>query len=434
MAKADQNAAAVELPEVKIEKTADEDKFDCPQPWYLVLMTVAMSAMTSVTVAGSLFFLLAAPEKVSAQCYEHDRRLVRGLCTFSAVAFWTYPVVCCLFVALVYAKNLVDQRVYYEFLLHKLMVCYGTTPAYKNKVVIALSVYCLVAFSALVWHHFSTGCADVQVGAAPCESALSHAYSYLAYVTPIISFLAVIFTQWSISGKLITLPNFLEDYAWGVKHLESSRSYPKKILHAAYLRVEGKLEETTLSLETPHMVALIEHYAKEVQASRADGKSDKERTVSDEALESGQGSNRSRIDLGHPEIASAVIAVDTRIVYWEVRLLFNPHLQDERSKQFRKWAIVFMVATILAILLSVYLFACTLVTCLEIEQVLHVGHPAWPYTHRISLRPDLQDVDHDESGAHNLAARFAMSAFQASAGAYFTRARGLLHVHLGAAA
>merc|ERR1719199_2370606 len=77
-----------------------------------------MSAMTSITVAGALFFLLAAPEKVSPHCYKRPH-VTRTLCTVSTVCFWTYPVVCCLFVVLVYAKNLVDQRTYYEFLLHK---------------------------------------------------------------------------------------------------------------------------------------------------------------------------------------------------------------------------------------------------------------------------------------------------------------------------
>merc|ERR1719498_2181314 len=114
-----------------------------------------MSAMTSITVAGALFFLLAAPEKVSPHCHTRNDRVTRTLCTVSTVCFWTYPVVCCLFVLLVYAKNLVDQRLYYEFLLHKVIIGYGRVQAWKQPVVLALLFYALLAFSALAWFQYS---------------------------------------------------------------------------------------------------------------------------------------------------------------------------------------------------------------------------------------------------------------------------------------
>merc|ERR1719498_2216425 len=110
--------------------------------------------MTSITVAGSLFFLLAAPEKVSPQCYQRAT-VARGFCTASVISFWTYPIVCCLFVVLVFAKNLVDQRTYYEFLLHKVVIGYGRVQAWKQPVVLALLFYALLAFSALAWFQYS---------------------------------------------------------------------------------------------------------------------------------------------------------------------------------------------------------------------------------------------------------------------------------------
>merc|ERR1719224_405510 len=109
-------------------------------------MCVAMTALSSVTVAGSLLFVLSSPDKVSPHCYEYDHIWIRGGCVMSTLAFWTYPVVCCLFVVIVYAKNMVDQRTYYEFLLHKVVIGYGKNPPYKNPVVIALLLYALLAF------------------------------------------------------------------------------------------------------------------------------------------------------------------------------------------------------------------------------------------------------------------------------------------------
>jgi hypothetical protein len=413
------------LPKVESETTADEEKFDCPQPWYLALLTVAMSAMTSITVAGSLFFLLAAPEKVSPHCFEHESPVTRWFCTASTIAFWTYPVVCCLFVVLVFAKNLVDQRTFYEFLLHRVVIGYGRVQAWKNPVVVALLLYALMAFSALVWYHYSH--TDVLVG---------HVYASLAYITPIISFLAVIFAQWSIQGKLITLPNFLEDYGWGVSHLNGSRCYSMEQLHQGYNCLEAEMDQSDEIIDTPRMVALVEEYTKkarsvpeeddDIEASKgaeaeAAKGGEKKKTVADEA----------KLILSEAEerlVREARLVKE--YIYWEVRLLFNPRLQDDRSQSFRNWALAYMVSVFLAVLLSVYIFFCCLITCLEIERVLVPNTPTWGYTHYFSLRPDLGGASQHKS-LKQVAASVAMSAVQTGTREFYNRAAVGTHFQLG---
>merc|ERR1719440_385157 len=393
--------------------------------------------MTSITVAGSLFFLLAAPEKVSPHCYARETVILRGLCTVSTIAFWTYPVVCCLFVVLVYAKNLVDQRTYYEFLLHKVIIGYGRVPPYKQPVVLVLLAYALLAFSALVWYHLSQS-----------SVVISHVYCSLAYITPIISFLAVLATQWSIQGKLITLPNFLADYDWAMQHLNRCRCYKVEELHAGYIRMEQELDQTEETLETPLAVALVEHYTKEVKANRAiqDKKSeaagtpsaevkedaDKEKSPTTATAQEVQENMEAGLTEGAEEVALAV-EDSQKWIYWEVRLLFNPRLQDERSQSFRNWALAFMVSVVFAILLSVYVFICCLVTCLEIEHVLHQAHPAWGYTHPFSLRPDLGAGG--RMSLKKMAASVAMSAMQTGARSFSKNHQGgLSQFQIGAAA
>jgi len=405
-----------------------------------------MSFMTSITVVGSLFFLLAAPEKVSPHCYAHKNLVTRGFCTASTLAFWTYPVVCCLFVVLVYAKNLVDQRTYYEFLLHKVVIGYGKVQAWKNPVVLALLVYAMTAFSALVWYHYSQVNAEV-----------AHIYSSLAYITPIISFLAVIFTQWSIQGKLITLPNFLSDYDWAVQHLNASRCYTVDNLYVGYLCMEHELDQSDETLDTPKMVALVEHYANKVstaaKAAAADaataddveagnaatadsaGTDAAEPGVSTTLPEGQKDSFLNKKELIVSETDKKVIAkvlATKEYVYWEVRMLFNPRLQDERSQSFRNWALAYMVSVIFAILLSVYIFVCCLVTCLEIERVLIPGSTAWGYTHYFSLRPDMEHGGSSHS-LKQVAASAVMSAMQTGARSFY---KGMTpsHFQLGAAA
>jgi len=451
-------ATPISMPKVKAEETADEERFECPPAWFLALVTVAMSLMTSITVVGSLFFLLAAPEKVSPHCYSHPKFAQRAFCTASTVAFWTYPVVCCLFVVLVYAKNLLDQRTYYEFLLHKVVIGFGRVQAWKNPVVLALLLYAFVAFSALVWFHYSTPGSAAEV---------AHVYASLAYITPIISFLAVIFTQWSIQGKLITLPIFMQDYDWAVEHLKTSRCYTVSNIHLGYLAMENQLDLSDDTLDTPQMIALVEHYANKVQASKKATdealkkvKDDVEAAIADtpdkliadtprrlaeelavaetglsgllaqECTESFLNKPESTLDEADKILMEKVFSAK-EWVYWEVRMLFNPRLQDERSQSFRNWALAYLVFCALAILLSVYIFVCCLITCLEIEQVLTPGSPAWAYTHGFSLRPDLGAAGHS---LKQVAASVAMSAMQTGHRSFFSRSMTPSHFQLGAAA
>jgi len=414
-------AVATILPKVESEVIADEEKFDCPQPWFLALLTVAMSAMTSITVAGSLFFVLAAPEKVSPRCYEHPEYYKRMLCTLSSVAFWTYPVVCCLFVVLLFAKNLVDQRTYYEFLLHKVIIGYGRNPPHKQPTVLLLLLYAVAAFSALVWY------AAAQTGVM-----VGHVYASLAYITPIISFLAVIFAQWSIQGKLITLPNFLEDYDWAVAHLNQCRCYPVEVCHTAYLMLENDLDNSDETVDTARMIALVEEYSKKVQSAATPRVEDVE--------EGGEATKVEKpLKHGHMEISEAEKQLmasfeETKeYVYWEVRMLFNPRLQDDRSHSFRNWALAYMVTVVFAILLSVYIFSCCLITCLEIERVLTPDMVSWGYTHYFSLRPDLGGVAEPKS-LKQLAASVSMSAMQTGARSFYKAAQSHFEFHIGAAA
>jgi len=426
------------MPKVTPETTADPERFECPEAWILALVTVAMSFMTSITVVGSLFFLLAAPEKVSPHCYEQTMLVKRSLCTASTLAFWTYPVVCCLFVVLVYAKNLVDQRTYYEFLLHKVVIGFGKVQAWKNPVVLALLLYAMTAFSALIWYHFSQPNAEV-----------AHVYASLAYITPIISFLAVIFTQWSIQGKLITLPIFLQDYDWGVQHLQKSRCYPVSELHRGYLAMEHELDQSDDTMDTPQLIAWVEHYANKVHASdksavdvEAQANAEGEVAAAEEKVESflKQEIKESFLNKAESTLNEADKTLMGNVlaakewVYWEVRMLFHPRLQDERSQSFRNWALAYMVSVMLAILLSVYIFVCCAVTCLEIEQVLTPTHPMFGYTHFFSLRPDLGGPAQVKS-LKQVAASVAMSAMQMGHHS-FASSRGLTpsHFTLGAAA
>jgi len=289
-------------------------------------------------------------------------------------------------------------------------------------VVLMLLLYALCAFSALIWHSLAQAQLDV-----------SHVYSSLAYITPIISFLAVILAQWSIQGKLVTLPNFLQDYPWAIDHLNASHCYSLDKIHAGYRALEMAWDKTDETLDTPTLVALVEHYTKAVvNTPRPDD-------VESDSFETQRSPQEPTKSMKFDEVQTTEQLLteaenQKEYVYWQVRLLFNPRLQDDRSQNFRNWALAYMVTVLLAVMLSCYLYVCCVITCLEIERVLVPGTPAFAYAHYFSLRPDL-----GHAGGHTSfkqrAASAALSFLNNGAHAFYNRATGALpHFQVGAAA
>merc|ERR1719247_2576250 len=141
------------------------------------------------------------------------------------------------------------------------------------------------------------------------------------------------------------------------------------------------------------MIALTEHYTKQVitetksDVEIAEAASKDANTAAKEVAKA----FKSGAEKAEDGLTGGVPAVEnTEYVYWPWRFLFNPRLQDDRATNFRNWTIGYLISVILAIILGVYVYACCLITCLEIEKVLVPGDPSWVYTHHFSLRPDIQ--------------------------------------------
>lgn len=381
------------LKDVKVPPTADGSKFECPEPWYLALYTIGMSAMTGLTIVGALFFLLAAPEKVTPKCWLMvDNPIARGCCVFSTVCFWTYPVVCCIFVVLIFAKNLIETRMYYEFLLHRVVVGFGDqSSSFICRPVIGLLVYALLALSTTGWavslaYHPSEAVGDV-IHEVQC--------GYLAYITPVVSFLVVLMSRWSIQGGLVTLPNFLQDFEWGVDHLRKCNCYPMATLHLGYLALQGKLAVNPCTLTTPQLVALVEQEAcavisatTEAEATAAEGGARVSRAVTLKELEAKELEAAREEMFKFENVPKNVL----EWLHWPTRMLFSRTLQDDHANEFRQWAFAYMVALVVLVTLGLYLFVCCTVTALQIEKVLVPG-PYLHWTERFSLRPDLHEKE-----------------------------------------
>jgi len=427
----------VGLPKIVAVETADELQFDCPQPWYLLLFTAGMTVVSSSAVVGAFFFLLADPEQVTPKCWQWGPGFYQT-CTFSAVCFWTYPVVCCMFVVVVYCKNMLDTRLYYECLLHKVIVRFEKKLPFEYPTVIVLLAYAALAMSSILWHSRS----EEHKG----KQYVNFAYVYMAYIMPVFSFLAVVLTRWSITSQLITVPDFLMNFKWGLSHLQGCRAWNFWTLRSAYNDLEDALNSTEGTITTPQMVSLIAHYAGKDIAEGLENEDEnggsavgevKSRGLEDGVSEEESGMRaaylnamkaqksihdglRMTAQLTQHEAERSLLNPNLyrKYIYWPLRMLFNTKIQDSRSRSFRRWLVGYICFVLFIVILGTWIFTCCVVSALKLEQV--IDYNSWvakffSLSESASAEHAIEDtVQGAEHGAH-MAAAMSNQALQATA-------------------
>mmetsp|Transcript_67267 Transcript_67267/g.197468 ORF Transcript_67267/g.197468 Transcript_67267/m.197468 type:complete len:433 (-) Transcript_67267:105-1403(-) len=359
------------LPDVEVHETADEEMFDCPPAWYLVLNAVGMSVMTALTVAGAFFFCLASPASITNHCWLWDSKVTQALCTASTVAFWTYPVVCCVFVGLIFAKNMMDARMYYEFLLHKIFVGYerrSLAKIFNHATLPLLLLYAVVAMTSIGWHANSRAIEHSE------SKVQEYVYGYMTYLTPVISFVATLVTKWTVQYFLIPLCEFLEDFKWARAHIDGSDCFPFASIHHGYLALEHALdqlpEDDPLELDTSQMVALVGHYCKEHEKDKKlSGEIPSEEGAKSPTPRTLERVTKSKLQLS--DLVQKELEYSLRnIIYWPVRLFFHKRLKDERSKEFQMISVAYIIGIGLSTAYGLYVLMCCTVTALQVEYVV----------------------------------------------------------------
>lgn len=309
-------------PLIHVEQIEDDSKFDCPKPWLLMLTNIGLSMLYAMTVCGAFFFMMAAPQRVTPKCWDYEWQISRVSCSAMALACWTYPLVCILTVGLVFAKQMLDARLYYELLLTKILIDYESAKFWHSPTVIMIILWGCVALCNFAWMFFS--------------GSIGISYA-LAYITPVMSFMIMLSSNWSIDGHLIPLPRFYgQDYRWAVDLLQKGKTYTMKQLELGYLAAEEELILSGATVSSDEMIALIVRHAPAKDDS----------THFFKVMKGGA-------------------------VYWVARLLcFSPHLHDTRSREYRRWARIYMAYLTLLVGLVTVLLACTIMTCSDLLHLI----------------------------------------------------------------
>lgn len=335
------------------------------RPWYMVCFHLWMSLASVSTVLGAYFFLRSVGHEITPKCYElkderlgpmdlpdnpHSKHWNGLLCDMCTLCFWTYPLVCPLAVVMVFSKNLLDARLYYECLMHGVLLDFRNSSYIYSPTAWLLFIHGSLSVCAVHWIRDSSALGDAAVGKGD-EGADSSSlmFGLLAYFLPVFAFLVVVLCRWSVEWYLIPLAKFCEmDHKAGVRLLD-------KCVFIEEVRFRDAFEAVAEALD-----------GKEAEAP---GRS--------------AGPATPKPPLRTPEFLRAIAEAALRKArrpprccggdcapYWVYRLLFSRHLRDGRAREFRIWATVYGIFLVLALAVFVWVFVLTAVEVLRFERVI----------------------------------------------------------------
>lgn len=289
----------------------------------LVVFKNLVGALSHIAVVlGAYFFLQAAGHEFTPHCSEFRRADVprtsyknwqEHLCFASTFCFWTYPIVCPMAVILLFWKNLLDKRLYYECLLNRIFLLQSSSSYLTSPMFWFLFLYFALGMSSIYFHHNEDNRAYHDI-----------LYGLLAYLAPLLGFVIFLLGQWSVNRLVVPVPVFLErDYKAAMRLVDNCRFIKDcdflKCFRVAedHIHRLSKLHGEEITLSTPEMMGLIQDVL------------DKWREPQDKSC------------CGWLQTACGMFYDNYVGPYWVGRFLFYRALQDTRALRFRVWSRVY---------------------------------------------------------------------------------------------
>jgi len=343
--------------------------------WYLFFSNFAFCAVNLLAVSGAYFFVLASYKEVIPYCYEFQP-VHESLCNISVFCFWTYPLICPMVIVVLVYKNMLESRLYYECLLNRILLDYETS-TFNHPAVWLILLWGVGAATML--HYMSDDVAYHKL-----------AFSMLAYFAPIATFIVVMFSKWSIESFLIPLPAFCgtDPSLAGDILRDASRNYVfERQMRVAFenvndqlLAVEARGDE--MAWDTKTYFGLLKEAAQvEIGHVGESGKVDPgfwnrmlQKLLGYFGLKERPEYQRRFDKVTRPEVLGTWF--NFRRGFWVNRLLFSPHLLDDRAHNFRWWARFYVFFIILSSIVFICSMSCTIATFL-VHQGLADANSPW---------------------------------------------------------
>merc|ERR1719265_1873715 len=110
--------------------------------WMLNVFTVICSFLYTRT-----YWQLFTPRCLD---YGRDQAAMHLMCNVSGFCFWTFPLLCALIVLITFWRQLYESRLYYECLLHRVMINFDNGATVQNPITWIFTGYGCLGLS-VVW-------------------------------------------------------------------------------------------------------------------------------------------------------------------------------------------------------------------------------------------------------------------------------------------
>lgn len=342
------------------------------RPWFLVLSHAARAVTHVTVVLGAYFFLHSVGGRsITPHCIDwmvaghvpqySFQRWQEYTCYFTTACFWTYPIVCPLAIVVLFWTNLLDKRLFYECLFHKVFL-----QQHSMSYLTSWTFWLLLL-------HFVCGMSCVLFKDLQEDDLLRHetVFGFFAYLSACVAFLHVLFTNWSVNRLVVPLPMFVENDLDGAMTLLKECKFIRDVDFWRYFQTaEALCEQVCLrrrmsfTMNTSEMILLILDIEEALQEDRCS--IFKTGSLVDKVCLHGRGFRERHC---RP--------------YWVSRFLYFPALQDTRSKSFRQWSRTYYAFMVLMCIL----FGYTMVYTLNKMLLVQGAQPDWllplPAPHKV---------------------------------------------------
>lgn len=333
-------------------------------PGYVVVRHVAGAIAQVTVVLGAYFFLQSTGDNIMPHCALWKKpfspkygieRWEEHFCYFSSGCFWTFPIICPLAIVLLFWKNLLDKRLFYECLFNRILLVEQSSSYLVSPTFWFLFVYFLGGISCIFFIRYGTD--------RPYDELI---FSMLAYISPTVGFVMVLLSHWSVNRLIVSLPLYVErDCPAAMDLLKECKFMSYDDFWKAFCVAEEMLAEamreqrTQFTLSTGEMMRLILDL-------HGTGRRTPARRGGYDCWESAWDYLCSRLSTAHERYIRG---------YWVSRFLFSPLFQDVRARRFRLWARVYYAFMCVSTLVFAYAMVYT------INELFHYYHTVPLYVH-----------------------------------------------------
>lgn len=317
--------------------------FDYPEIHALCFLQIGMSLGYCAYTTTAWLYVGAVRHSLFPDCSKvWTEPLMRWTCETTVLAFWTYPIFCCLLLLSFYYRDLLCTRLYYEMLAHNVFLDFENVDFLQSSAVRLMLLWMVVAIGMY------------PMSGPTAFLTLTPYKMTIPYWLPLFSFLGLLYASWDLESRLLSLAKYVErEFDQAKDHMGNSVFMRDHLCEVAFEDVQKHALDSGKVHTTGSYISAIVKRASSLVA---------------EVHESELAKRKQSRSILHSRFL--VVFSST---YWISKLLYCPTLDDYRAKRFRKWFKLYKFYTYILLIFLMYLTIATVVTHLRHQQIINAS-------------------------------------------------------------